>query len=107
MSIPHGAIQDPGEAVQEVEVNPVNAEDVPVDGDAAEGEVPAAGDPVAPPGEAAADEANWNPIEWDRAAEDLTWERLLGLDGSLVCSLIVSDISLAVSVYFILTFILL
>uniref|UniRef100_A0A1B6ML90 E3 ubiquitin-protein ligase MARCHF6 n=2 Tax=Graphocephala atropunctata TaxID=36148 RepID=A0A1B6ML90_9HEMI len=37
-------------------------------------------------GDAAAggDEANWNPIEWDRAAEELTWERLLGLDGSLV-----------------------
>lgn len=32
----------------------------------------------------AADEGNWNPIEWDRAAEELTWERLLGLDGSLV-----------------------
>lgn len=25
-----------------------------------------------------------NPLEWDRAAEELTWERLLGLDGSLV-----------------------
>ena len=23
-------------------------------------------------------------MEWDRAAEELTWERLLGLDGSLV-----------------------
>ncbi|XP_044736435.1 E3 ubiquitin-protein ligase MARCHF6 isoform X2 [Chrysoperla carnea] len=34
--------------------------------------------------EAAGDEANWNPMDWDRAAEDLTWERLLGLDGSLV-----------------------
>lgn len=31
-----------------------------------------------------ADEANWNPMEWDRAAEELTWEHLLGLDGSLV-----------------------
>ena len=31
-----------------------------------------------------ADDNNWNPIEWDRAAEELTWERLLGLDGSLV-----------------------
>ncbi|KAK7475538.1 hypothetical protein BaRGS_00033227 [Batillaria attramentaria] len=30
------------------------------------------------------DDNNWNPIEWDRAAEELTWERLLGLDGSLV-----------------------
>ncbi|XP_073968834.1 E3 ubiquitin-protein ligase MARCHF6 [Rhodnius prolixus] len=27
---------------------------------------------------------DWNPLEWDRAAEELTWERLLGLDGSLV-----------------------
>jgi hypothetical protein len=27
---------------------------------------------------------NWNPIEWNAAAEELTWERLLGLDGSLV-----------------------
>ncbi|XP_074600357.1 E3 ubiquitin-protein ligase MARCHF6 isoform X2 [Brevipalpus obovatus] len=32
----------------------------------------------------APDEANWNPGEWDRAAEELTWERVLGLDGSLV-----------------------
>ncbi|CAH2039826.1 unnamed protein product, partial [Iphiclides podalirius] len=32
-----------------------------------------------------ADEANWNPMEWDRAAvEELTWGRLLGLDGSMV-----------------------
>lgn len=30
------------------------------------------------------EEANWNPIEWDRAAEELTWERLLGFDGSMV-----------------------
>lgn len=34
--------------------------------------------------EAAADDGNWNPMEWDRAAEELTWERLLGLDGSMV-----------------------
>ncbi|GFX76384.1 e3 ubiquitin-protein ligase MARCHF6 [Trichonephila clavipes] len=33
---------------------------------------------------AQADVNNWNPIEWDHAAEELTWERLLGLDGSLV-----------------------
>ena len=31
----------------------------------------------------AQDEVNWNLMEWDRA-EELTWERLLGLDGSLV-----------------------
>ena len=23
-----------------------------------------------------ADDNNWNPIEWDRAAEELTWERV-------------------------------
>lgn len=33
---------------------------------------------------AAVGDQPWNPIEWDRAAEELTWERLLGLDGSLV-----------------------
>ncbi|KAK2148324.1 hypothetical protein LSH36_502g01051 [Paralvinella palmiformis] len=37
-----------------------------------------------PPNVALQAEDNWNPIEWDRAAEELTWERLLGLDGSLV-----------------------
>ncbi|XP_046402994.1 E3 ubiquitin-protein ligase MARCHF6 isoform X2 [Ischnura elegans] len=26
----------------------------------------------------------WNHLEWERAAEELTWERLLGLDGSLL-----------------------
>lgn len=30
------------------------------------------------------DDINWNALEWDRAAEELTWERMLGLDGSLV-----------------------
>lgn len=52
-----------------------------------EGEAPAAPAPapVAPAAaEADNDEQNWNPMEWDRAAEELTWERLLGLDGSLV-----------------------
>lgn len=33
--------------------------------------------------DAAPEEGNWIPMEWDRA-EELTWERLLGLDGSLV-----------------------
>lgn len=42
-------------------------------------------DPAAEvPGEGANDDPQWNPMEWDRAAEELTWERLLGLDGSLV-----------------------
>ena len=35
-------------------------------------------------GGAGAEADQWNPMEWDRAAEELTWERLLGLDGSLV-----------------------
>ncbi|XP_017786355.1 PREDICTED: E3 ubiquitin-protein ligase MARCH6 [Nicrophorus vespilloides] len=30
------------------------------------------------------EENNWIPMEWDRAAEELSWERLLGLDGSLL-----------------------
>lgn len=73
---------DAGEADPVVDPGPANPPEAPIEGDF--GEVAAAGDGVAPAGEAAADEANWNPIEWDRAAEDLTWERLLGLDGSLV-----------------------
>ncbi|XP_014238068.1 E3 ubiquitin-protein ligase MARCH6 [Trichogramma pretiosum] len=36
------------------------------------------------PPQGEAEEANWNPMEWDRPAEELTWERLLGLDGSLL-----------------------
>lgn len=46
--------------------------------------VPPARDPDGVEPEQAQDEANWNPMEWDRAAEELTWERLLGLDGSMV-----------------------
>lgn len=44
----------------------------------------AGGDQVNEANNEAQDDNNWNPIEWDRAAEELTWERLLGLDGSLV-----------------------
>ncbi len=50
---------------------------------------PQAGQPAPQPAQAqpqpaqAQDDANWNLMEWDRA-EELTWERLLGLDGSLV-----------------------
>ncbi|XP_029979198.1 E3 ubiquitin-protein ligase MARCH6 [Sphaeramia orbicularis] len=36
------------------------------------------------PNNGAQDDMNWNALEWDRAAEELTWERMLGLDGSLV-----------------------
>ncbi|XP_037719740.1 E3 ubiquitin-protein ligase MARCHF6 [Drosophila subpulchrella] len=62
-------------------------QDVPMDNEGqnaaaqAQDAAPAA---AAPAVDADADEQNWNPMEWDRAAEELTWERLLGLDGSLV-----------------------
>ncbi|XP_016310010.1 E3 ubiquitin-protein ligase MARCH6-like [Sinocyclocheilus anshuiensis] len=39
---------------------------------------------VADANNGAQDDMNWNALEWDRAAEELTWERMLGLDGSLV-----------------------
>lgn len=68
-------------------VNPVPAppQDVPINNaqppilQREEAQEPQAQEP-----EAAQDDGNWNPMEWDRAAEELTWERLLGLDGSMV-----------------------
>ncbi|XP_004678114.1 PREDICTED: E3 ubiquitin-protein ligase MARCH6 [Condylura cristata] len=44
----------------------------------------AGGEDVADANNGAQDDMNWNALEWDRAAEELTWERMLGLDGSLV-----------------------
>ena len=56
-------------------------------GGIAEANVPAANNGAqigqAQPQGQAQDDVNWNLMEWDRA-EELTWERLLGLDGSLV-----------------------
>ncbi|KAL0270601.1 UNVERIFIED_CONTAM: hypothetical protein PYX00_007956 [Menopon gallinae] len=57
--------------------NEAPAEENQMDGVEAGVEVPEGG-------ENAQDDGNWNPIEWDRAVDELTWERLLGLDGSLV-----------------------
>ncbi|XP_016990903.1 E3 ubiquitin-protein ligase MARCHF6 [Drosophila rhopaloa] len=71
-----------GDAPQDVPMD--NEAPAPADNegqDAAREAAPAA---AAPAVDADADEQNWNPMEWDRAAEELTWERLLGLDGSLV-----------------------
>ncbi|KAK7879389.1 hypothetical protein WMY93_030725 [Mugilogobius chulae] len=68
---------------------PNEAEPEPPDAPPDQGEDPeleeegaAAEDPDANNG--AQDDMNWNALEWDRAAEELTWERMLGLDGSLV-----------------------
>ena len=47
------------------------------------GEQPAAV-PPAPPLPEGGDDPPWNPMDWNPAAEELTWERLLGLDGSLM-----------------------
>ncbi|XP_077348081.1 E3 ubiquitin-protein ligase MARCHF6 isoform X4 [Lithobates pipiens] len=60
----------PGEQADEDEED--NEEDDAVMEDAADGN------------NGAQDDMNWNALEWDRAAEELTWERMLGLDGSLV-----------------------
>ncbi|EDV96814.1 E3 ubiquitin-protein ligase MARCHF6 [Drosophila grimshawi] len=83
-----------GDAPQDVPMDneaPAVANPADNEGDAAQ---PAAAAAAAPAARIAAgagaaadvdnDEQNWNPMEWDRAAEELTWERLLGLDGSLV-----------------------
>ncbi|XP_055371835.1 E3 ubiquitin-protein ligase MARCHF6 [Condylostylus longicornis] len=64
--------------------------DLPIDNAEPPPPIPAAEAPDAAAGDGAGDlgngneEGNWNPMEWDRAAEELTWERLLGLDGSMV-----------------------
>ncbi|XP_012995203.1 E3 ubiquitin-protein ligase MARCHF6 [Esox lucius] len=59
---------------------PEQGEEPELDNEEEEG--PAAEDAEANNG--AQDDMNWNALEWDRAAEELTWERMLGLDGSLV-----------------------
>ncbi|XP_078720049.1 E3 ubiquitin-protein ligase MARCHF6-like [Lampetra fluviatilis] len=61
-----------GELEEEVEVGDGEEEENVEDEAAADGV------------DGAAQGGNWNALEWDRAAEELTWERMLGLDGSLV-----------------------
>lgn len=63
------------------DVPPDPAEDLELDND---DEEEAGGEDAADANNGAQDDMNWNALEWDRAAEELTWERMLGLDGSLV-----------------------
>ncbi|XP_041101883.1 E3 ubiquitin-protein ligase MARCHF6 isoform X3 [Polyodon spathula] len=65
--------------IPDIQVDP--AEDMEADND--DEDDPAAED-AADANNGAQDDMNWNALEWDRAAEELTWERMLGLDGSLV-----------------------
>ncbi|KAJ8012060.1 hypothetical protein DPEC_G00064760 [Dallia pectoralis] len=64
-----------GDHVPDIQVDP--AEEL-------EEEDEAGAEDVAEANNGAQDDMNWNALEWDRAAEELTWERMLGLDGSLV-----------------------
>uniref|UniRef100_A0A3Q3NDV2 E3 ubiquitin-protein ligase MARCHF6 n=1 Tax=Mastacembelus armatus TaxID=205130 RepID=A0A3Q3NDV2_9TELE len=85
----HGAADEPPPPPQvpadlpaqnEEEPEPPDAAPDQVDDQELEEEGVAAEDPNNGP----QDDMNWNALEWDRAAEELTWERMLGLDGSLV-----------------------
>uniref|UniRef100_A0A1A8EKX9 E3 ubiquitin-protein ligase MARCHF6 n=1 Tax=Nothobranchius korthausae TaxID=1143690 RepID=A0A1A8EKX9_9TELE len=69
-------------AQNDAEPEPPDAPPDQADDPELEEEGPAAED--ADPNNGAQDDMNWNALEWDRAAEELTWERMLGLDGSLV-----------------------
>ncbi|XP_010892361.3 E3 ubiquitin-protein ligase MARCH6 isoform X2 [Esox lucius] len=66
-----------GDDVPDIQVDP--AEEMEL-----EDEDEAGAEDVADANNGAQDDMNWNALEWDRAAEELTWERMLGLDGSLV-----------------------
>uniref|UniRef100_A0A8C7UK85 E3 ubiquitin-protein ligase MARCHF6 n=1 Tax=Oncorhynchus mykiss TaxID=8022 RepID=A0A8C7UK85_ONCMY len=65
----------PAAEVPDIQVDPV--EDMELEDEAGAEDVGDANN-------GAQDDMNWNALEWDRAAEELTWERMLGLDGSLV-----------------------
>uniref|UniRef100_A0A4W5LXB1 E3 ubiquitin-protein ligase MARCHF6 n=1 Tax=Hucho hucho TaxID=62062 RepID=A0A4W5LXB1_9TELE len=65
----------PAAMVPDIQVDP--AEDMELEDEAGAEDVGDANN-------GAQDDMNWNALEWDRAAEELTWERMLGLDGSLV-----------------------
>ncbi|XP_072013258.1 LOW QUALITY PROTEIN: E3 ubiquitin-protein ligase MARCHF6-like [Amphiura filiformis] len=70
----------------DAEAQPANqqAGDVAPPGDRPENAAAAGGNNAAGEENAGQEDINWNGLEWDRAADELTWERMLGLDGSLV-----------------------
>uniref|UniRef100_A0A8C4RUR9 E3 ubiquitin-protein ligase MARCHF6 n=1 Tax=Erpetoichthys calabaricus TaxID=27687 RepID=A0A8C4RUR9_ERPCA len=65
--------------IPDIQVDP--ADDI---GDENDDDDDAAAEDAVDANNGAQDDMNWNALEWDRAAEELTWERMLGLDGSLV-----------------------
>eukprot|EP00096_Caligus_rogercresseyi_P009390 TRINITY_DN3181_c0_g1_i1.p1 TRINITY_DN3181_c0_g1~~TRINITY_DN3181_c0_g1_i1.p1 ORF type:complete len:884 (+),score=278.07 TRINITY_DN3181_c0_g1_i1:61-2712(+) len=60
---------------------PGNEEEEPQGNVPAEPAAPEILDPAEPPNP---EDGQWNPMEWDRAPEEMTWERIFGFDGSLV-----------------------
>ncbi|KAI5104082.1 E3 ubiquitin-protein ligase MARCH6 isoform X2 [Silurus meridionalis] len=68
-------------AAEVLDPQPEQAEELEMDN---EDEEEAGAEDAADANNGAQDDMNWNALEWDRAAEELTWERMLGLDGSLV-----------------------
>lgn len=71
--VPLVAPEGVADVVDPLEPNPINRLDNEINANAWNGNENEAN---------GADDANWNPMEWDR--DELTWERLLGLDGSMV-----------------------
>lgn len=81
---PPAAQPAPADPLAQNEAEPEPPDAPQEQGDDPELEEEAAAAEDADPNNGAQDDMNWNALEWDRAAEELTWERMLGLDGSLV-----------------------
>jgi E3 ubiquitin-protein ligase MARCH6 len=76
-------------APPEIPVQPNNRDEIPIDAPINPAEPPVMDqddqEPAVEAAEAANEEGIWNPMEFNNGAElELTWERLLGLDGSMV-----------------------
>uniref|UniRef100_A0A0K2V986 RING-type E3 ubiquitin transferase n=1 Tax=Lepeophtheirus salmonis TaxID=72036 RepID=A0A0K2V986_LEPSM len=68
--------EDPPDANQQEVEEVEQEENVPVE--------PAAPEILDPAEAPHPDDGQWNPMEWDRPPEEMTWERIFGFDGSLV-----------------------